>query len=140
MSKLEKQAWGYEYTSDNGITYEIGEVTSEFNVVIDNFMDICEMFDTIVLIQTRLIDYVYGNLMWGDEDDIADIKDWLDDRIARYENHERTVRFYRDTMGAEDTLYECYLGLDEEKYEESTRISTGALIKMAREDSNNNTK
>lgn len=134
MSKLEKKPWGYEYVSDNGISYEVGEVTAEYNVVIDGFTDIDELFDCNVLISDHLVDYVHGNLMYGDESDVADIKDWLDDRINRYENHERTVRFYRDIKGVEDTLYECYLGFEDEECEKATKIPTSLLLKMARED------
>lgn len=136
MSKFEKKEWGYEYTSDNGITYDVGESFGEYNVVVDNFIDICELFDTNILIKDYLVDYVYGNLMNGDESDIENIKDWLDRRITQYENHERTIRFYRDIKGREDTLYECYLGFAEEKREQAVRISTGPLLKMIREDSN----
>ena len=134
MSKLEKRSWGYEYLSDNGISYSVGEVTAEYNVIIDHFEDICELFDSIVLIHEHLVDYVHGNLMHGGDSDAEEIKDWLDGRIAQYENHERTVRFYRDVSGAEDTLYACYLGFEEEKSEEATKIPASALLRMARED------
>ena len=134
MSKLEKMAWGYEYTSDNGIAYEVGEVSSEYNVIVDNFLDICELFDGNILIKDCLVDYVYGDLMSDDEGDVDDIKGWLDKRIAQYENHERTIRFYRDIVGREDTLYKCYLGFAEERCEQSTRISRERLEEIARED------
>lgn len=134
MSKLEKKPWGYEYLSDNGIAYAVGEVTAEYNVVIDSFDDVSELFDGNVLIKDHIVDYVHGNLMCGDESDAEDIKDFLDERIAQYENHERTVRFYRDVQGVEDTLYKCYLGFDYEKHEVATRIPLATLLKMARED------
>ena len=140
MSKFAKKTWGYEYTSDNGITYEVGEVSSEYNVIVDSFSDVWDMFDTNVLTKDKLVDYVYGDLMSGNRLEVEEIKRWIDERIARYENHERTVRFHRDIIGREDTLYECYLGLAEEKHEHSTRISRERLAEMAEEDTNNNTK
>ena len=39
-SKLEKRPWGWEYVSKSGLEYAIGEVTVEFNVVVDLFGDI----------------------------------------------------------------------------------------------------
>lgn len=134
MSKLEKRPWGYEYLSDNGIAYAVGEVTAEYNVIIDHFMDISELFDCNVLIQDCLVDYVHGNLMCGDMADVEEIKDFLDDRIAQYENHERTVKFYRDVQGVADTLYACYLGFKEQRIYGATMIQTATLLKMARED------
>ena len=134
MSKLEKKPWGYEYLSDNGISYSVGEVTAEYNVIIDHFEDISELFDGTVLIQDQLVDYVHGNLMNGDWTDVDDVKDFLDYRIERYENHERTVRFYRDVQGAEDTLYKCYLGFEDEQSEHAVKIPTPTLLKIARED------
>ena len=134
MSKLEKMAWGYEYTSNNGIAYEVGEVSGEYNVVVDNFLDVCELFDGNILIKDCLVDYVYGDLMNGDEDDVNSIKEWLDKRITQYEKHERTIRFYRDIVGREDTLYECYLGFTEEEREQATIISRERLAEMAEED------
>lgn len=134
MSKLEKKIWGYEYTSDNNIAYEIGEISGEYNVIIDSFSDIWEMFDTNILIKDKLVDYVYGNLIHGDEPEVEQIKKWLDWRIPYYEEHERTIRFYRDIVGREDTLYECYIGLAEEKCDQAVRISKEQLAKMAEED------
>ena len=134
MSKLEKKPWGYEYLSDNCISYTVGEATADYNVVIDSFDDISELFDGVVLINDHLVDYVHGNLMCGDESDIEDIKDFLDYRIAQYENHERTVRFYRDVQGAEDTLYSCYIGFSEEKYADAVKIPMSVMLRMARED------
>ena len=130
MSELTKCAWGWEYTSDNGILYEIGEVTSEFNVIKDPFMDILEMFDCNILEQAHFVDYVFGDI----DDETEHMKEWIDERIARYENHERTIRFYRNIIGREDTLYECYLGLAEEKHEQAVRISRERLAEMAEED------
>ena len=134
MSKLEKKPWGYEYLSDNGISYTVGEATADYNVIIDSFDDISELFDGTVLIHDHLVDYVHGNLMYGDDFDLEDIKDLLDYRIEKYENHERTVRFYRDVRGAEDTLYVCYLGFEDAKSEDAVKIPTSVLLKMARED------
>ena len=139
MSKLEERAWGWEYTSDNGIVYEVGEVSAEYNVVFDRFNDISELFDTIVLLRDHLVDYVYGNLC-GDWIENLEIKTWLDWRISQYENHERTVRFYRDVKDSDDELYECYIGLAEEKHEQAKRISRERLEEIAKEDRNNNTK
>lgn len=134
MSKLEKKEWGYEYTSDHGITYEIGEISDEYNVILDSFSDVWEMFDSNVLVKDGLVDYVYGNLIHGDEFEVEEVKKWLDWRIPHYENHERTVRFYRDIIGREDTLYECYIGFAEEKYGQAVRISREQLAEMAEED------
>lgn len=134
MSKIEKRAWGYEYTSDNNIVYEIGEISGEYNAIIDSFSDIWEMFDTNVLIKDKLVDYVYGNLIRGDDFEVEQIKNWLDWRIPHYENHERIVVFYRDIVGKEDTTYECYIGFAEEKYERPVRISRERLAEMAEED------
>ena len=130
MSKLEKQAWGWEYTSDNGILYEVCETTSEFNVITDPFMDVLEMFDCNILERVHFVDYVFGDM----DSETEHIKQWIDERIARYENHERTIRFYRDVVGREDTLYECYLGFAEEKHEHITRISRERFAEMAEED------
>ena len=135
MSKFEKKTWGYEYVSDNGLVYGVGEVTAEYNVVVDYFEDIIKLFDGNVLIKDCLVDYIYGDLICGEGSDAQKIKDWLDNRISRYENHERTVRFYRDVIGRENTLYTCYLGFAEKKDEQSTMIPAATLLKMAREDS-----
>ena len=62
MSKLEKTRSGWEYTSDMGITYAVGEVSTEFNVVIDEFMDVHELFDCEAMIKNALVTYVYGDL------------------------------------------------------------------------------
>lgn len=130
MSKLIRYAWGWEYTSDNGILYEVSETTSELNVITDTFMDVIEMFDCNLLEQVHFVDYVFGDMDYETEH----IKQWIDERIARYENHERRIRFYRDVVGREDTLYECYLGFAEEKHEQPVRISRERLAEMAEED------
>ena len=61
-SKLINKPWGWEYVSKNGIEYLVGEVTADFNVVIDDFNDINELFDCEAIILAKPIDYVYGDL------------------------------------------------------------------------------
>ena len=73
-SKLIKQKWGWEYISQNGNSYSVGEVTAEFNVVVDDFDDINEMFDCEAIVLCYPIDYVYGSL----ERDTGIIKKWLE--------------------------------------------------------------
>ena len=124
MGKIVKTRCGYEYISDNGIAYDIGENGAEFNIIIDTFMDLDEKFDRLAPFNFHLVDYVMGDI---DEDDVLE---WIDERIKRYENHERTVRFY------DKRPYECYIGLQEKKYEKSIRISKEEFIAKA----TNNTK
>lgn len=130
-SKLTKKSWGWEYVSKNGIEYTIGEVTAEFNVVVDDFNDINELFDTEAIIHSHLVDYVYGNL----EDDSDCIKNWLDRRIETYEKYERTVKFLPNIMvrSDHDVLYECYIGLEKQKVNRGKRISKERMIKIAEE-------
>ena len=119
MSEFRKVRWGYEYISDNGISYEVGEVSSEFNVIIDHFDDMLEISENFCVMPSY-VDYVYGPIT-----DIKDIKDFLDWRIPRYENHERKMRF-----SIED-VQECYLGLKEEYYEPIERVTKEQFIEMA---------
>lgn len=130
-SKLIKQRWGWEYVSKNGNKYSIGPVTAEFNVVVDEFSDINELFDYEALVHSHLVDYVYGDL----EEDNSEIKEWLDDRIDQYEKHERTVKFYTNLISRKDcdVLYECYLGTEIYKTKETVNMSKELLYKTARE-------
>lgn len=130
-SKLTRKPWGWEYVSRNGNQYSIGPVTYEFNVVVDDFDDINELFDYEALVHAHLVDYVYGDL----ERDTNNIKEWLDERIERYENHERTVKFYTNLLSRDDSdvLYECYLGLDIYKEVETVNMSKALLYHTAEE-------
>ncbi len=130
-SKLIKQKWGWEYVSKNGNSYSIGPVTAEFNVVVDDFNDINELFDYEALVHSHLVDYVYGDL----EEDNSEIKEWLDDKIDRYEKHERTVKFYTNLISRKDcdVLYECYLGTEIYKAQETVNMSKELLYKTAEE-------
>lgn len=130
-SKLIKQKWGWEYVSKNGNSYSIGPVTAEFNVIVDDFDDINELFDCEALVHAHLVDYVYGDL----ESDANEIKKWLDKRIERYEDHERTVKFYTNIWSRDDSdvLYECYLGLDVYKEQETVNMSKALLYRTAEE-------
>lgn len=130
-SKLTKKSWGWEYVSKNGIEYSVGEVTADFNVVVDDFNDINELFDCEALILAKPIDYVYGNL----ERDSKEIKEWLDERIGKYEKHERTVKFYTNLLSRDDTdvLYECYIGTEWRKEERVKTISKELMHIIAEE-------
>ena len=66
MSKLEKKYGAWIYTSDGGHEYTIGQITTEYNVIIDEFCDIIDLFDTNVLVYDKLITYFYGDM---DDDD-----------------------------------------------------------------------
>ena len=77
-SKLVRKYGAWEYTSKSGLKYTIGEVTAEFNVIIDDFEDVMELFDTNVLIQSHMVTYVYGDIEHGDEEERNDIKEWID--------------------------------------------------------------
>lgn len=130
-SKLRKQKWGWEYLSKNGNKYSVGPVTAEFNVIVDDFDDINELFDYEALVHAHLVDYVYGDL----EEDTNEIKEWLDKRIERYENHERTVKFYTNLLSRNDSdiLYECYLGLNIYKERETVNMSKVLLYRTVEE-------
>lgn len=130
-SKLRKQKWGWEYVSKNGNKYSIGSVTAEFNVIVDDFDDVNTLFDCEALVHSHLVDYVYGDL----ERDTNEIKEWLDERIERYENYERTVKFYTNLWSRNDCdiLYECYLGLDVFKKQETVNMSKELLYITAEE-------
>jgi hypothetical protein len=89
------------------------------------------LFDCEALVHSHLVDYVYGDL----ERDTNEIKEWLDERIERYENHERTVKFYTNLWSRDDCdiLYECYLGLDVFKKKETVNMSKELLYITAEE-------
>ena len=129
MSKLEKKYGAWIYTSDRGNKYTIGQITEEYNVIIDEFDDIIELFDADVFVHDKLITYFYGDM------DDKDTKEYIDEVIDDYERHHRKVQFIRDIMGREDTLYEVYLGTEEEKTDEVTkRISCMDMFRIAKED------
>lgn len=130
-SKLTKKPWGWGYVSKNGIEYAIGEVIADFNVIVDDFDDVNELFDGEALILAKLIDYVYGDL----ERDSKEIKEWLDERIDKYEEHERTVKFYTNLLSRDDTdvLYECYIGTEEKRKERTKTISKELMHIIAEE-------
>lgn len=129
MSKLEKKYGAWIYTSDGGHEYTIGQITTEYNVIIDEFGDVWELFDTNVLVYDKLITYFYGDM---DDDDTVK---YVDKIIDYYEKHQRKVKFVRDIVGREDTLYEVYIGTEEEKEEVAKRISCMDMFRMAKEDS-----
>lgn len=129
MSKLEKKYGAWIYTSDGGHEYVIGEIMTEYNVIIDEFNDIVDLFDTNVLVYDKLITYFYGDM--NDEDTI----EYIDEMIDDYEKHKRKVKFIRDIVGRENTLYEVYLGIEEEKEDEvPNRISCMDMFRFAKED------
>lgn len=128
-SKLRKQRWGWEYVSKNGNTYSIGPVTAEFNVVVDEFEDINELFDCEAIVHNHLVDYVYGEIEEGPDY----IKHWLDWRIDKYEKHERTVKFCTNLIKRSDVdvIYECYIGTEKKKRSETRKIERNRMIKIA---------
>lgn len=128
-SKLVKKHWGWAYVSKNGIEYVVGEVTADFNVVVDEFGDINDLFDYEAIVLSKPIDYVYGDL----NEDADNIKDWLDERIDRYEKHERVVKFYTNLLSRDDNaiLYECYIGTEEKKREKTRKIERNRMMKIA---------
>ena len=128
MSKLKKKYGAWIYTSDRGHEYTIGQITAEYNVIIDEFGDIIDLFDTNVLVYDKLITYFYGDMNDGDT-----VK-YVDKIIDNYEKHQRKVRFVRDIVGRENTLYEVYLGTEEEKEEVPKRISCMDMFRIAKED------
>ena len=128
MSKLEKKYGAWIYTSDRGNKYTIGQITEEYNVIIDEFDDIIDLFDTNVLVYDKLITYFYGDM--NDDDTVK----YVDKIIDYYEKHQRKVKFVRDVVGREDTLYEVYLGIEEEKEEVPKRISCMDMFRIAKED------
>ena len=129
MSKLEKKYGAWIYTSDRGNKYTIGQITEEYNVIIDEFDDIIELFDADVLVHDKLITYFYGDM------DDKDTKEYVDEVIDDYERHHRKVQFIRDIIGREDTLYEVYLGTEKEKTDEvPKRISCMDMFRIAKED------
>lgn len=108
MGKIIKNDWGYEYISNNGVSYEIGECGAEFNIIVDSALDYEEKYDGLIEFKCHLVDYVYGGI--EDEETL----EWIDWRIEQYENHERILRF-------DD--HECYVGLKEEQHKTYTRIT-----------------
>lgn len=130
-SKLINKPWGWEYVSKNGIEYSVGEVTADFNVIVDDFNDINELFDGEAIILAKPIDYVYGDLAC----DSKEIKEWLDERIEKYEKYERTVKFYPNLIKRDDAgvLYECYIGTEKKKANRGKRISIGRMLEIAEE-------
>jgi NAD(P)H-nitrite reductase large subunit len=111
MGKIREVRCRYEYVSDNGIVYEIGENGAEFNIIIDTFMDLDEKFEGLTPFNPHLVDFVCGDI---EEEDVLE---WIDERIERYENHERKVQFFTNH------LCECYIGLKERKSEPIERWS-----------------
>lgn len=132
MSKLEKKYGAWIYTSDRGHEYTIGQITEEYNVIIDEFDDIIDLFDTNVLVYDKLITYFYGDV---DDDDTVK---YVDKIIDHYEKHQRKVKFVRDIVGREDTLYEVYLGTEREEKGAAKRISCMDMLRFAKEDSTSN--
>lgn len=130
-SKLTKKPWGWEYVSKNGIEYTVGEVTADFNVIVDDFNDINELFDCEAIVLSKPVDYVYGDL----ERDSKEIKGWLDARIETYEKYERTVKFYPNLIKRDDAgvLYECYIGSEKKQVNRGKRIAKNVMFKMAEE-------
>ena len=130
-SKMKKERWGWTYISKSGIVYDIGEISGDFNVVVDDFVDINEMFDGEAIVLAYPIDYVYGNL----ESDTKEIKEWLDYRIDKYEKHERVVKFYPNLTRRSDAdvCYECYIGSEEKRRDNTKKIEKNRLLKIAKE-------
>lgn len=130
-SKLINKPWGWEYVSKNGIEYSVGEVAADFNVVVDDFNDINELFDGEALILAKPIDYVYGDLVCHSNE----IKEWLDARIETYEKYERTVKFYPNLIKRDDAgvLYECYIGSEKKQVKRGKRIAKNVMLKIAEE-------
>ena len=130
-TSLERKPWGWEYASENGNKYTVGQVTAEFNVVVDDFDDINKLFDCNALVGSHLVDYVYGDL----KTDTDGIKNWLDWRISKYEKHERTVKFYKNHITKDNTefLYECYIGTEEPKANEAINITKYQMYRMVKD-------
>jgi hypothetical protein len=116
MGQIRKSRCGYEYVSNNGIVYEIGENGADFNIIIDTFSDCDEKYEELAPYNSHLVDFVFGDI--NDED----VLDWIDERIARYENHERVVQFY------DGQFCECYIGLKTEKHLPVKRVPKEALF------------
>ena len=118
MGQVRECRCGYEYVSDNGIVYEIGENGADFNIIIDNFSDYDEdsEYEELHSYGSHLVDFVFGDI----ED--VEVIEWIDKRIARYENHERVVRFYNGEF------CECYIGFKEEKQVARKRVPKEELF------------
>ena len=106
----------YEYVSNNGVVYEIGANGADFNIIIDSFMDYDDICDDFGPFNFHIVDYVMGEI----ED--SDVIEWIDERIERYENHERILEFYNGEF------CECYIGLKEEKHETRKRLTKEELL------------
>ena len=116
MGYVRKVRGGYEYVSNNGIVYEIGDNGADFNIIVDSFMDYDEMCDDFGPFNFHMVDYVMGEI----ED--PDVIEWIDERIERYENHERILEFYTGEF------CECYIGLKEERHEVRKRLTKEELL------------
>ena len=116
MGYVREARVGYEYISDNGVIYEIGENGAEFNIIIDTYSDCEEQYEELHAYGSHLVDYVFGEI----ED--PETIEWIDNRIERYENHERVVRFYNGEF------CECYIGFKEEKHLPIKRVSKDELF------------
>jgi hypothetical protein len=117
MGKIVESRGLYEYVSDNGIVYEIGANGADFNIIIDSSMDYDDIRDEFFgPFNYHMVDYVMGEI----ED--PDVIEWIDERIERYENHERILKCY------DGEFRECYIGLKEEKHETSKRVSKEELF------------
>ena len=118
MGQIREVRCGYEYVSDNGVIYEIGANGADFNIIIDYFSDYDEdsEYEELHPYGSNLVDYVFGEI----ED--PEVIEWIDERIERYENHERVVRFYTDEP------CECYIGFKEERQEVRKRVPKEELF------------
>ena len=116
MGYIRETGYGYEYVSNNGIVYEIGVNGADFNIIIDTFMDYDEICDKFGPFNFHIVDYVMGDL------DDPELVTWIDERIERYENHERVIEFYNHEP------CECYIGFKEEKYKTRKRVAKAELL------------
>lgn len=116
MSCIRKTGYGYEYVSKNDIVYEIGANGADFNIIIDTFMDYEDICDDFGPFNFHVVDYVMGDL------DDPELLEWIDNRIERYENHERIIEFY------DDGPCECYVDLKEEKQKTIKRVAKEVLF------------
>lgn len=78
----------YTYVSHSGVKYEVAEATAEYNIITDYFPDYSKENPSIGP-HYKIVDYVYGNIAEEPEE----IREWIDQRIDFYENHERTIIF-----------------------------------------------
>ena len=117
MGQIRKLSYRYEYVSDRGIAYDIGDNGADFNIIIDSFVDYDEECDNFGPFNFHIVDYVMGEL------DDPETIEWIDKRIERYENHERVLEFY------DCGPCECYVGFKEEKYETRKRVPKETLLR-----------